>query len=205
MFFQNIFGFSAEKLGVSAENYTHGCLIYILWVWRKIFRATFLKQVFKHFKFSGVLQKFPWQHRTILLRVDKIAKSVSRNKLRKKLFQEKKKHYFNFFKILSENFFLLLAKNSRHGCQNCNLRIFSRFWGKTFFFSNWTWFQPSSDCEKKINRAFNPKVLFRVHTTKIRASREKNWGKKRFLFPKFYFSVIAFGVWVISWSFCKVV
>ena len=42
---------------------------------------------------------------------------------------------------LSENIFNfwaeklgVLAKNYRHGCQNCNLCTFKNFWGKTFFF-----------------------------------------------------------------------
>ena len=43
--------------------------------------------------------------------------------------------------MLSENIFsfwaeklAVLAKNYRHGCQNCNLRTFRKFWGKTVFF-----------------------------------------------------------------------
>ena len=131
MLFQNVFWFRAEQLAVLVENYPHGCQTYYLWVRRNISRATFLKQVFKHFNFFGVLVKIPWQQSTIIFIVDKNAKSVWRNKLTKNLFR-REKNYFVFFKFLSE-FFLQLAKNYRHGCQNCNLRIFSRFWGKTFF------------------------------------------------------------------------
>ena len=43
--------------------------------------------------------------------------------------------------MLSENIFsfwaeklAVLAKKYRHGCQNCNLRNFKKFWGKTVFF-----------------------------------------------------------------------
>ena len=52
--------------------------------------------------------KFPGQQRTIIFRVDKTAKSASRNKLRKNSFREK--NYFNFFKILSEVFFCYCRK-----------------------------------------------------------------------------------------------
>ena len=131
MIFQKKIWFRAEELAVLAEYYPHRCQTYYLWVRRNISRATFLKQVFKHFNFFGVLVKIPWQQSTIIFIVDKNAKSVWRSKLTKNLFQEKK-NYFVFFKFLSE-IFLLWAKNYRHGCQNCNLRIFSRFWGKTFF------------------------------------------------------------------------
>ena len=74
---------------------------------------------------------------------------------------------------------------------------------KQFFFENWKWFQPSSDSEKKKNRASNQKVFFRVHTTKIRGSKEMFWGIKISLSKKFYFSVLLFGVGAISLSFCK--
>ena len=105
MLFQNVFWFRAEELGVSAENYPHCCHIYILWVRRNVSRATFLKQLCKHFNFLGVLVKIPWQQSPIIFIIDETAKSVSRNKLRKFFFQEKKKIYFNFFQDLSEVFF----------------------------------------------------------------------------------------------------
>ena len=147
MIFQSIFGFSAEKLGVLAENYTHGCLFYILWVRRNHFRATFLKQVFKHFKFSGLLEKFPWQHRTNLFRVDKIAKSVSRNKLRKKLFQEKKNTILIFSRFWAKFFYAISEKFPSWLSKLQSTYIF-KVLRKNFFFSNWTWFQPSSDWDE---------------------------------------------------------
>ena len=54
------------------------------------------------------------------------------------------------------------------------------------------------------NRAFSKKVLFRVFTTGIRASREMFWGKMISLSEKFSFSVIIFGVWLISLSFLQI-
>ena len=60
------------------------------------FQGNVFEASFKHFNFFGVLVKTPWQQRTIIFIVDKIAKSVSKNKLRKNLFQEKKK-LFEFF------------------------------------------------------------------------------------------------------------
>ena len=96
-------------------------------------RSNISKQVLKHINFFGSLVKFPRQHRKIIFRVDKAAKNVWRKKLRNFFFQEKKTYYFNFFKILRE-IFLPLAKNYRHGCQNCNLSIFRKFWGKLVFF-----------------------------------------------------------------------
>ena len=101
MFFQNNFRFRADKLGVLAENYPHGCQIYILWVQRNIFWAAFLKQVFKHFNFFEVLVKFPWQQQTIVFIVDKIAKKCLEEQSKEKFTPREKKYKFSFFKILS--------------------------------------------------------------------------------------------------------
>ena len=107
--------------------------------------------------------------------------------------------------MLSENIFsfwaeklAVLAKNYRHGCQNCNLCTFRKFWGKTVFLkmnmiANFFGLRD----EKK---AFSQKIFFRFFTTGIRASREMAWGKMNCLSKKFYFSVIIFGVWVIYLS-----
>ena len=112
--------------------------------------------------------------------------------------------------MLSENIFSfwaeklgVLAKKYRHGCQNCNLRTSKNFWGKTVFF-----FKIELDCKllrtsRWKKRAFSQKLSFRVLTTGIRASREMSRGKMKSLSPKFYFSVIIFGVWVISLSFLQ--
>ena len=100
---------------------------------RGTLRSNILKQVFKHINFFGSIVNFPRQHRKIIFRVDKTAKNVWRKKLRNILFQEKKTYYFNFFKTLHE-FFLPLAKTYRHGCQNCNLSTFRKFWRKLDFF-----------------------------------------------------------------------
>ena len=109
MLFQKVFWFRAEELAVLAENYPHRCQIYYLWVRRNISRATFLKQVFKHFNFFGVLVKIPWQQSTNIFIVDKIAKSVWRNKLTKNLFQEKKKLFY-IFQVFERNFFAISEK-----------------------------------------------------------------------------------------------
>ena len=113
--------------------------------------------------------------------------------------------------MLSENIFsfwaeklAVLAKKYRHGCQNCNLRNFKKFWGKTVFFWNWTWLQTSSDFEMKKKRASSQKIFLRFFTTGIRDSREMSWGKMICLSKKFYFSVIIFGVWVIYLSLLKI-
>ena len=109
--------------------------------------------------------------------------------------------------MLSENIFsfwaeklAFLSKNYRHGCQNCNLRTFKNFWGKTVFF-----FKIEQDCKllrtsRWKKRAFSKKIFFRFFTTGIRASREISWGKKISLSKKFCFPVIIFGVWVIYLS-----
>ena len=109
LLFQKKFWFRAEKLAVLAENYPHRCQIYYLWVRRNISRATFSKQVYKHFNFFGVLVKIPWQQSTIIFIVDKIAKNVWRNKLTKNLFQEKKKLFY-IFQVFERNFFAFSEK-----------------------------------------------------------------------------------------------
>ena len=74
MFFRIFFRYWAEELGKLAENYWQGCQNHIQCVRRNTFTATSLKQVCKHFNFSGFLLKFPWQQRKITFRVDKTAK-----------------------------------------------------------------------------------------------------------------------------------
>ena len=160
-----------------------------------------LKQNFKHFNFFEVLVKFPWQQRTNIFRVDKIAKSVSRNKLMKNLFREK--NYLNFFQNSERSFFAIdkklpvwlsklqstyLFKVLRENIYFLKLNMISTFFG--------VWDEKSG--------SFSQKIFFRVQPTKIRASRAIFWGKS-FLFPKCFFSVINFGVWLISLSFSKVV
>ena len=93
-----------------SENYPHGCQIYILWVRRNVSRATFLKQLCKHFNFLGVLVKIPWQQSSIIFIIDETAKSVSRNKLRKYFFQEKKKTILIFSRIWAKFFFAISEK-----------------------------------------------------------------------------------------------
>ena len=153
---------------------------------RGTLRSNILKQVLKHINFFGSLVNFPRQHRKIIFRVDKTAKNIWRKKLRKFLFQEKKTYYFNFFKILRELFFWLLAKNYRHGCQNRNLSTFRNFWGKLVFF------QMEHVCKhlrisRWKNRAFIQKLFFRVFTTGNHASREMFRGKKDISFEKVFF------------------
>ena len=109
----------------------------------------------------------------------------------------------NFFSFWAEKL-AFLAKNYRHGCQNCNLRTFKNFWGKTVFFLKLNKIANFFGLRDEKNRAFSKKVLFRVFTTGIRASREMFWGKMISLSEKFSFSVIIFGVWVISLPFLQI-
>ena len=202
VFFPKIFRFSAEKLGFLAENYTRGCQIFILWVRGNIFRAKFLKLVFKHFRFFRSIREVSVTTSNNYFKGWQSCKKCLEEQTKEKVNPREKKHYFNFSKNLSE-VFLLLAKNYRQGCQNCNLRIFSRFWGKTLFFLNWTWFQPSSDFEME-KKDSSQNVLLRVHATKFRASREIFWGK-RFLFRKSLFFCSHFCSLSDFLVFCKVV
>ena len=95
----------------------------------------------------------------------------------------------------------VLSENYQHGCQNCKLRTFRKFWGKTVFFSNWIANLFGLWDEKK--GFSSEKVFFRVFTTRIRASIGIFWGKMISLSKKFYFFVIIYGVWVISLSFLQ--
>ena len=107
----------------------------------------------------------------------------------------------NIFSFWAEKL-AVLAENYRHGCQNCKLHIFGKFWGKTVFFSklNCTLVRTLRWKEKGFSIK---KFFFRVFTTRNRDSREILWGKMISLSKKFCFSVIIFGVWVISFSFLQ--
>ena len=133
--------------------------------------------------------KTPWQQRTIVFIVDKNAKSVSRNKLTKILIQEKKN--ILLFSSFWVKFSLLIVKNYRHGCQNCNLRIFSRFWGKTFISYNWTWCQTSSDFVMK-KMGLSIKEFFSGFNQQKFALPEKYFDEKRFLFRKCFLFLLSF-------------
>ena len=82
-----------------------------------------------HFNFPGLLLKFPWQQRKINFRVDKNAKNVSRGKVREKFTPKEKSLLIYFSQVVERRLLSFLAKNYRHGCQNCNLCTFQRFWG----------------------------------------------------------------------------
>ena len=147
--------------------------------------------------------KFPWQQSTIIFIVDKIAKSVSRNKLKKILFPEKK-NYFNFFKFLSEFSFVISEK-----LPHCLSKLQSTYLFKVlsenihFFKLNMTsTFFGFRD--EKMGLSVKD-FFFRVQPTKFRASTEKFRWKNFSLSKKFSFSVRYFGVSVISLSFRKVV
>ena len=104
MLFQNVFWFREEELAVLAKI-TRIVVIFTFYGSEGTFpEQHFLKQLCKYFNFLGVLVKIPWQQSSIIFIIDETAKSVSRNKLRKYFFHEKK-NYFNFFKNLSEVFF----------------------------------------------------------------------------------------------------
>ena len=158
MFFSNIFGIWAEELRNLAGKYWQGCQNFFLLVRRSTFGATFWKQNFEHFNFSGLVMSFPWQQRKIIFRVDKTAKNVSRSKLRKNLIQ-KKKIYHSFFSRFRANFFQLSSNNYRHGYQNCNLCTFRRFWGQ-FFFEKMHYVSNSLGLWDEKSRAFSQKKRF---------------------------------------------
>ena len=203
-FFQNIFWFRAEELGVSAENYPHCCHIYILWVRRNVSRATFLKQLCKHFNFLGVLVKIPWQQSSIIFNIDETAKSVSRNKLRKYFFQEKKKTILIFSRSWAKFFFAIREKLPAWLSKLQSTYFFNVLRENIYFlklnmiptfFGLWD--------EKKMGHSV--KKFFSGSNQQKFALPEKYFDQKDFSFEKVFFSVIFFGVSVISLSFCKVV
>ena len=122
--------------------------------------------------------------------------------------QMKKLGWIFLTHLLSENIFSfwaeklgVLMKCYRHGCQNCNLRTFGKFWGKTFFFEIDV--QTSSDFEVKKIGLLVKKLSSGLLQQEF-ALPENCFDEKRFLFRKnFYFSVIFFGVWAISLSFVR--
>ena len=120
----------------------------------------------------------------IYFRFDKIAKSVLRNKLRKKLFQEKKKLFY-FFQDFGRCFFtiskkLLAGLSKPQSKYLCNVLRNNIFLLKNEHDINLLrtlrWKRKGLSVEK-----------FGVHTTEIRASREIFWGKKYFSFEKVFF------------------
>ena len=96
-------------------------------------------------------------------------------------------------------FFLLSAKNYRHGCRNCNLRIFSRFWRKNIYFLKLNMISTFFGVWDEKSGSFSQKVFFRVQPTKIRASRAIFWGKS-FLFPKCFFFLLS--IMEFDWFLC---
>ena len=199
-FFPKVFRFPAEKLGFLAENYTHGCQIFILWVMRNIFRAKFLKLVFKQLKIFRSFREVSVTTSSDYFKGWQSCKKCLEVQTKEKFIPREKKHYFNFSKNLSEVFFAISGKLPA-GLSKLQSTYIFKVLRKNLIFLKWTWFQPSSDFEMK-KKAFSQNVLLRVHATKIHASREIFWGK-RFLFRKVFFSVINFVVWVISLSFAK--
>ena len=166
----------------------------------------FKKKLIKvNFAFCGLFRTvcvFFWSER-------KVSQGFQNHKLSE---QMKKLDRIILTQMLSENTFGfwaeklgVLAKNYRHCCQNCNLRTFKIFWGKTVFFLKLNMIANFFGLRDEKNRVFSQKIFFRVSATGIRASREMVWGKMISLSKKFCFSFIIFGVWVISLYFCKVV
>ena len=105
----------------------------------------------------------------------------------------------NIFSFWAEKL-AVLAKNYRHGCQNCNLRTLKNFWGKTVFLklniiAN---FFGLRDEKKGLSvKKFCSGLLQQEFALTEKCFEQKNIC----LSKKFYFSVIRFGVWVISLSF----
>ena len=148
MFLQNIFRFWAEELGNLAENHWQGCQNPIHLVRRNTFTATFSMQVFKDFKFSGLVVKFPWQQRKIIFRVDKCSEKCLDEQIKEKPISKEKKVTNLFLQGIERSFFWLLAKNFRHACQNATYVPFKDFEVKQFL-KDCTMFQPFSDFEMK--------------------------------------------------------
>ena len=150
-----------------------------------------------------MLVKIPWQQSSIIFIIDETAKSVSRNKLRKYFFQEKK-NYFNFFKNLSEVFFAISEKLPAWLSKLQSTYFFNVLRENIYFlklnmiptfFRLWD--------EKKMGHSV--KKFFSGSNQQKFALPEKYFDQNRFLFRESFFSVIFFGVSVISLSFCKVV
>ena len=196
MFFQNIFRLWAEKFGVQQKS-TSMFVTTTFYESGGTLRSNILKQVLKQINFFGSFVNFPRQHRKIIFRVDKTAIIVWRKKLRKILFQEKKTYYFKFFKILHA-ILLPLAKNYRHGCQNCNLSTFRKFWRKLDFFFKWNMFANIFGLrDEKIGllvKNFSSGFLQQEI-----ALPEKCFEEKGFLFRECFFSVI---ILEFEWFLC---
>ena len=143
--------------------------------------------------------KFPWQQRKIKFRADKTEKNVSRSKVRKNLLQKKILIFFS--QVLKRRLLSFLGKNYWHGCQNCNLRTFRRFWGLTIF-ENCTMCNLLGLWDEK-SKGFSRKSLFRVFATGYHASRGISWGKVISPNKKFYSFLYHFWRWSIFLSFCK--
>ena len=117
------------------------------------------------------------------------------------MFHEKK-YYFNFFIVLRE-VASLLAKKYWHGCQNCNLSTFARFWGITFFLEKEHDFNLLRALRWK-KRGLSVEKFSLGFTEQKLALPEKIFEEKN-IFPSkmFYFSVIIFGVGVILCLFAN--
>ena len=117
-------------------------------------------------------------------------KNLGRIFLRQMLFQ-------NIFSFWAEKL-AVLAKNYRHGCQNCNLRTLKNFWGKTVFLklniiANFFGLRD----EKK---GFQSKNFVQVYYNRNSRSQRNVLSKKRFVFRKsfiFLLSVLEF-----EWFLC---
>ena len=181
-----LFQIWADKLVM--KNYWQGCRNSLLRVQGNTFRETFLKKSVKFFNVFGFLMKFLWQRQKKLIRGCQNCNECPEEQSREKNFSKEKVLLSNSFKIPSEIFSSNFGGKSRWSCQNCNLRIFRRFWWKTIF----KFLQNISTffglCAEA-NNQFSRKISFRVVTTAIRASRKKLWEKNDFLFENKVFSL----------------
>ena len=167
------------------------------------FQSSVLKHFFKHFKLCGVLVRFPWQQRTIISIVDKIAKSVSKNKLRKNLFQEKKKTILIFSKFWAK-FYFAISKKFLSLLWQLQSTYLCKVLRKNIFFCKRTWFQPNSDFEMK-KMGLSVKSFFQGSTNKDSRFQRKILLKKGFSFEKVFFFCYHFWSFSNFFSFCKVV
>ena len=161
-----------------------------------------LKQIFKHFNFFEVLVKFPWQQRTNIFRVDKIAKSVFRNKLMKNLFREK--NYLNFFSKFWAKFFCYWRKITGMVVEIAIYVSFQGFEGKHLFLKIEHDFNilRSLRWKKWVSQS---KIFFQVSTNKDSRFQRKILLKKDISFEKVFFFCYHFWSFSNFFSFCKVV
>ena len=175
------------NIGFPAEMFSQGCQRRISSVQCNTLKKKMIKV---NFTFCGLFRTvcvFFWPERKVSqefqnqkLSVKK--KSLGRIFLRQMLFQ-------NIFSFWTEKL-AVLAKNYRHGCQNCNLRTLKNFWGKTLFLKlNMiaNFFGLRDEKKGLLVKKFSSGFLQQEF-----ALREKCFEEKRFFFRKSFIFLLSF-------------